>query len=180
MNVCCEPGHPGHVPRSHTGTPHAALAPDQSTLRRFAPQGKLNHQSTTMTPDQLIALENKYWDAMITRDVDTAVGMSDDPCYVTGAQGVSAISKEQYRKLMTDGTWQLHEYSMDKIQARLLTPDVAIVAYTVTEKLTVEGKPLTMKANDSSTWVRRNGEWKCALHTEAVAGDPYGRDRKPA
>jgi ketosteroid isomerase-like protein len=173
MNVCCEPGHPGHVPRSHTGTPHAAAEADQSTIPPI-------HQSTTMTPDQLIALEKKYWDAMITKDVDTAVGMSDDPCYVTGAQGVSAISKEQYRKLMTDGAWQLHEYSMDKIQARLLTPDVAIVAYTVTEKLTVEGKPLTMKANDSSTWVRRNGEWKCALHTEAVAGDPYGRDRKPA
>lgn len=57
---------------------------------------------------------------------------------------------------------------------------MAIVAYTVTEKLTVEGKPLTLKANDSPTRVRRNGEWKCALHTEAVAGDPFGTDRKPA
>lgn len=132
------------------------------------------------TEQQLIDLEKKYWNAMITKDVDTALRMSDDPCYVTGAQGVSAISAGQYRKLMTDGTWTLHEYSMDKIQARLISPDVAIVAYTVTEKLTVEGKPLTLKANDSSTWVRRNGEWKCALHTEAVAGDPFGRDRKQA
>jgi ketosteroid isomerase-like protein len=132
------------------------------------------------TEQQLIDLEKTYWNAMITKYVDTAVRMSDDPCYVTGAQGVSAISAEQYRKLMTDGTWTLHEYSMDKIQARLISPDVAIVAYTVTEKLTVEGKPLTLKANDSSTWVRRNGEWKCALHTEAVAGDPFGRDRKQA
>jgi ketosteroid isomerase-like protein len=132
------------------------------------------------TEQQLVDLEKKYWNAMITKDVDTAVRMSDDPCYVTGAQGVSAINAEQYRKLMTDGTWTLHEYSMDKIQARLISPDVAIVAYTVTESLTVEGKPLTLKANDSSTWVRRNGEWKCALHTEAVAGDPFGRDRKRA
>ena len=132
------------------------------------------------TEQQLIDLERKYWDAMVTKDVDTAVRMSDDPCYVTGAQGVSAVTNEQYRKLMTDGKWKLHEYNMDKIQARLISPDVAIIAYTVTEKLTVDGKPLTLTANDSSTWVRKNGEWKCSMHTEAVAGDPFGRDKKTA
>ena len=132
------------------------------------------------TEQHLTDLEKQYWDAMVTKDVDTAVRMSDDPCYVTGAQGVSQISNEQYRKLMKDGKWTLHEYRMDKIMARLLSPDVAIIAYTVTEKLTVDGQPLTLTANDSSTWVRRNGEWKCSLHTEAVAGDPFGRDRKPA
>jgi ketosteroid isomerase-like protein len=132
------------------------------------------------TEQQLIDLEKKYWDAMISKDVDTAVRMSDDPCYIAGAQGVSAITNEQYRKLMTDGKWTLHSYTMDKIQARTITPDVAIIAYTVTEKLTVDGKPLTMTANDSSTWVRKNGEWKCSLHTEAVAGDPFGRDKKPS
>lgn len=119
-------------------------------------------------------------DAMITKDVDTAVRMSDDPCYIAGAQGVSQISNEQYRKLMTDGKWELHSYDMDRTLARLISPEVAIIAYTVTEKLTVDGKPLTLTANDSSTWVRRNGEWKCSLHTEAVAGDPFGRDKQPS
>lgn len=119
-------------------------------------------------------------DAMITKDVDTAVRMSDDPCYIAGAQGVSQISNEQYRKLMTDGKWELHSYDMDRTLAGLISPEVAIIAYTVTEKLTVDGKPLTLTANDSSTWVRRNGEWKCSLHTEAVAGDPFGRDKQPS
>jgi hypothetical protein len=132
------------------------------------------------TEQHLVNLEKKYWDAMITKDVDTAVRMSDDPVYIAGAQGVSQVTNEQYRKLMTDGKWELHSYSMDKILARLISPEVAIIAYTVTEKLTVDGKPLTLTANDSSTWVRRNGEWKCSLHTEAVAGDPFGRDKKPA
>ena len=52
---------------------------------------------------------------------------------------------------------------------RLLGDDVAIVAYTVREELTVDGKPLTLEAADSSTWVRRDGRWVCALHTEALA-----------
>jgi hypothetical protein len=25
--------------------------------------------------------------------------------------------------------------------------------------------------------VRRNGQWVCALHTESMLGDPFGRDR---
>jgi hypothetical protein len=48
----------------------------------------------------------------------------------------------------------------------------------VTENLTVEGQKLTLTCNDASTWVRKNGEWKCSLHAEAVSGDPFGRDRK--
>ena len=33
-------------------------------------------------------------------------------------------------------------------------------------------------AADASTWVRRNGRWVCALHTESLKGDPFGRDRR--
>jgi len=62
---------------------------------------------------------------------------------------------------------------------RVLSEDVAILAYKVKEVMTVEGKPLTLEATDSSTWVRRDGNWVCALHTEALIGDPFGRDRRP-
>jgi hypothetical protein len=59
----------------------------------------------------------------------------------------------------------------------MLSDDVAIVAYTVHEDLTVEGKPVSLDAAESSTWVRRDGNWLCAMHTEALTGDPFGRDR---
>ena len=36
---------------------------------------------------------------------------------------------------------------------------------------------MALDAADSSTWVRRDGRWLCAMHTEAIAGDPFGRDR---
>ena len=41
--------------------------------------------------------------------------------------------------------------------------------------MVVDGKPLTLEAYDSSVWVRRDGNWRCAAHTETLAGDPYGR-----
>ena len=62
----------------------------------------------------------------------------------------------------------------------MLSEDVAVIAYRVKELLTVDGKPITIDAADSSTWVRRNGQWVCALHTEALIGDPFGRDKQPA
>jgi hypothetical protein len=55
---------------------------------------------------------------------------------------------------------------------------VAIIAYKVKEKVLLDGDTLPIDANDASVWVRRNGEWLCALHTESLAGDPYGRDKK--
>jgi hypothetical protein len=37
-------------------------------------------------------------------------------------------------------------------------------------------KDQDVDAADSSTWVHRDGRWLCALHTEAIAGAPFGRD----
>jgi len=53
-----------------------------------------------------------------------------------------------------------------------------IVAYKVTERVVVEGSTIPIDANDSSVWVRRNGQWLCAMHTESLAGDPYGHERQ--
>ena len=134
----------------------------------------------TTTVDQEIAdLERKYWQAMKDKDVEAAVNLTDEPCIITGAQGVSRIDRASYRKLMTGATWELVDYEFSDLQTRRITDDVAIVAYKVKEKLTVDGKPVSFEAADSSTWVRRNGQWLCAVHTEAVSGDPFGRDRQP-
>lgn len=43
----------------------------------------------------------------------------------------------------------------------------------------MEGKPVTIDAADASTWIRRNGSGLCALHTESLLGDPFGRDWRP-
>jgi hypothetical protein len=44
--------------------------------------------------------------------------------------------------------------------------------------LMVEGQQVALEANDASVWVRRDGKWLCAMHTESLAGDPFGRDRR--
>jgi uncharacterized protein (TIGR02246 family) len=130
--------------------------------------------------NELLKIEHRFWNAMQTKDAGVAQEMTDDGCIVVGAQGVSAIDAETMGKLTTEGKWQLDDYSFDEknAQVRMLSDDVAIVAYKVSERVVVDGKELPIEANDSSVWVRRDGKWLCALHTESLSGDPYGRDKK--
>lgn len=127
---------------------------------------------------ELLELERRYWQALQDGDAATALKLSDDPCIVTGAQGVAAIDRQSMAGMLRQAKWKLDGFEIDpNIKVKLLRDDVAVLAYKVREELTVDGKPVKLEAADASTWVRRDGEWVCALHTEALAGDPFGRDR---
>jgi ketosteroid isomerase-like protein len=136
----------------------------------------------TMTIEaELLDLEKRYWQAIKDQDVDAALRLTDEPCIVTGAQGIGLIDRKTLAAMMKATNYTLNRFELKEgAQVRLLRDDVAIVAYQVHEELTVDGEPVTLDAADSSTWVRRNGGWLCALHTEAIAGDPFGRDRQPS
>lgn len=131
---------------------------------------------------QVLELEKRFWDAMKAKDAERATEMTDDRCIVVGAQGVSTIDGPTMGRLTEEGAWQIEQYRVDEdsVQVRMVAPDVAIVAYKVDERVVVDGETVSMAANDSSVWVRRGEEWRCALHTESLEGDPFGRDRRAA
>jgi uncharacterized protein (TIGR02246 family) len=126
---------------------------------------------------ELLDLERRYWQALKDKDVEAALELTDDPCIVTGAQGAGQIDHGTYRAMIENATWTIVDFEIRDPQVRLLGDDTAIVAYSVHEKLTVDEEPVEFDAADTSTWVRRDGRWLCALHTEALTGDPFGRDR---
>ena len=127
--------------------------------------------------DELMQLERQYWEALKNKDPKTAMALSDDPCLITGAQGYGSYSTKQLGAMMNDGRYELRDFRIDDAEVQMISNDVAIVAYRVHEDLMVEGKPVAVDAADSSTCVRRGGQWRCALHTEVILGDPFGRDR---
>jgi uncharacterized protein (TIGR02246 family) len=128
---------------------------------------------------EVLDLEKRYWQALKDQDVDAALRLTDEPCILTGAQGVGLIDRKTFAAMMKAASYTLNSFVLkDGAQVRLLGDDVAIVAYQVHEELIVDSKPVTLDAADSSTWVRRDGRWLCALHTEAILGDPFGRDRQ--
>jgi uncharacterized protein (TIGR02246 family) len=135
---------------------------------------------STARDKEIIDLECQFWTAIQDGDAKAASSLVHEPCIVTGAQGNGMIDRKMFAQMMTAPSWKLLEFTFEKENVVFVDDDTAVIGYTVTEKLTVDGKPLTFKAADASTWVRRNGRWLCALHTESVLGDPFGRDKASA
>jgi hypothetical protein len=129
---------------------------------------------------EIIALETSYWEAIRDRDAGAAMALTDDRCIVAGAQGAALLERAQFEGMLSSSDWTLHEFEISNPVVQFAGDQVAIIAYDVTEELTVEGELLSLRAADASTWIRREGGWMCALHTESIRGDAFGRDRTPA
>lgn len=134
--------------------------------------------ATAITEKELIGLEKRYWQAMKDGDVDAMIGLTDLPCIVAGAQGVGSMDRREFEAMSAGSSYKLERFEFkDGAKMRRLSDDVAVLAYEVHEELTVDGSAVEIDAAETSTWIRKNGKWGCALHSESIEGDPFGRDR---
>ena len=120
------------------------------------------------TKDEIVALEKSWWDAMKKKDGDRTAALSGRAALVTGTGGVMRITKDKMGKMTEEGDWTLESYAFDDVEVEVPTPDVAIIAYTVKEKVTMKGKPQEMRAAESSTWIRGEDGWECHAHSETM------------
>jgi catechol 2,3-dioxygenase-like lactoylglutathione lyase family enzyme len=95
------------------------------------------------------------------------------------------VAAEFYRNTL--GLTPVHEEGKELIvfQSGHSSLNVYRSDYAGTNKATavtwaVDNVEDEVDAEDASTWVRRNDHWVCALHTESLKGDPFGRDRRQA
>lgn len=128
----------------------------------------------TPSKDDIIALEQDYWDAMKRKDGKRTAQLAGKVSLTTGARGVASISKDRMGKMTEEGNWTLESYEFQDVQVVTPAPDVAIIAYTVTQNVTMDGKPQKLRAADSSTWVRGADGWECHAHSETFLKDAQG------
>ncbi|HWM44000.1 MAG TPA: nuclear transport factor 2 family protein [Burkholderiales bacterium] len=127
---------------------------------------------------ELLDLEKQYWEAMQNRDGATATRLSDARCVVVGPQGIGKLDRQALAGLVENAPYELKRWRFDDdVQISTIADGVALIAYKVSEEMIIDGKTTTLEAFDSSVWVRRDGGWVCAAHTETLAGDPYGRNK---
>ncbi|HEX3928935.1 MAG TPA: nuclear transport factor 2 family protein [Gemmatimonadales bacterium] len=136
----------------------------------------------SVNTSELLEVERQFWQAMQEKNGAAAAKLVDDGSIVVGAQGVSTVDATAMARLTTEGKWELKNFAIDDGSARVrfLDSDTALVAYRVHEEIQVDGSPLEFDACDASVWVRRDGRWVCAMHTESLVGDPFGRDKQAA
>ena len=119
------------------------------------------------TKDEIIALEKSYWEAIKAKDGDRTTELSARSSLVTGARGVMRIAKEKMGKMTEEGEWTLDSYAFDDVEVSIPAPDVALIAYTVRQSVTMDGKSQDLRAADSSVWIRGTNGWECHAHSES-------------
>lgn len=77
------------------------------------------------------------------------------------------VSKDAMKSMTEEGKWTLNSYQFDDVKFLSPAPDVAILAYTVTQNVTMDGNTLNQRAANSSTWIRGSDGWQCCAHSEA-------------
>lgn len=120
------------------------------------------------TREEIIALEKAYWNAVMAKDGEKTAGLSGNPSIVAGPRGVMSIPREKMGKLTEADGWRLNKFDFDDVEVSIPSPDVAVIAYTLSQNVTMNGKAQTMRAADCSTWVRGEDGWKCCAHTETI------------
>lgn len=114
---------------------------------------------SNFSKNEIIKLENKYWDAMRSNDVETAVSLTRFPCILTSPKGVQHVSEDQYREMMkADKGDKYKGINLLNPQVDVLNDDAALITYNIE----MNG----MQMLDTSTWIRENGKWICAYHSE--------------
>ena len=132
--------------------------------------------ATKSVEKELLNLENQYWQALKHKDSAAPRRMTNNPGIITGAH-VGRVDKKALAAMVDAAPNAPEGFELKDAEVRMLRDDVAIVDYKVRKKLVVDGKPVTFEGSAWSTWVRRNGHWIWALHTESIHRDSFGRNR---
>ncbi len=121
--------------------------------------------------EEIVGLEKKFWQSMVDKDPETAMTMIADESLVTGPMGTMKIDPAKYGEMTREGNWTLDSFTFKDVDVVFPSDDIAVIAYTVHQKGTMGDKPMDMHCADASTWVKDNGSWKCALHSETMLED---------
>lgn len=113
----------------------------------------------TKIEKEILVLEKHYWQALIDKDFDAAISMTHFPCTVSGPQGTSMISEAEYRQMLNSSDTNSYKgVDIKNPQVEVVNEDTAILTYST------QMNGLDML--DISTWVKENGNWVCAFHSE--------------
>lgn len=122
--------------------------------------------------ETIVELENRFWQSMIDNDADTATGMLTEPALMVSEHGAMKFDHAGYRKMAENGPRVLTGFELSDMQVVFPNDTTAIATYHVKQKVAArdaDGGGDVQEMNDTSTWIKANGSWKCAIHTETPA-----------
>lgn len=122
----------------------------------------------------LIALERKFWQAMVDEDTDAATALLHEPALMVSAHGALQFDREQYKKMAQQGPMVVKSFEFSDMQVMQPNDDTAVLTYRVSQAIAPRGdggKEILQEMADSSVWLRKDGQWLCVMHTETELED---------
>ena len=125
------------------------------------------------TPSKtLIDLENRFWQAIVDQDADTAIDLLNEPALLVSAHGAMKFDHAGYRQMAEQGTQVLTAFELSDMNVVFPNDSTAVMTYHVRQKVSgrANGESTAQEMNDTSTWIRQGNSWRCVMHTETPAG----------
>jgi len=117
---------------------------------------------------QIIELEKKYWQGMENHDYETVRNLTRFPCIIAGKTGVRSVDEETFKKMFESGDGaKIKVVDLSNVEAQTLDDNSAVIAYIIELGIIDDKQKAPMKCACTSTWIKENNNWVCALHTEA-------------
>lgn len=117
---------------------------------------------------QIIELEKKYWQGMENHDYETVKSLTRFPCIIAGKTGVRSVDEATFKKMFESGDGdKIKVLDISNVEAQSLGENGAIIAYIIELGITDDKQKAPVKCACTSTWIKENNNWVCALHTEA-------------
>lgn len=115
-------------------------------------------------------LERAFWQSLVDRDAGAARDMLAPQALMVSSHGTMRFDPAQYEKMLLDPKHGLLEYTLSDMDVLFPTDDIAIATYRAHQTMEMDGRRMEQDVVDSSTWVKVDGAWKCAAHTESESG----------
>jgi hypothetical protein len=131
--------------------------------------------------NELIDLENRFWRSIVDEDTDVALGMLDEPALMVSAHGAMKFDHATYRRMAEQGSQVVKSFELSDVDVVFPNDDTAILTYHVKQAVAPRGEPgsaTEQEMADTSTWVRKGGQWRCVMHTETPVDAQAARQHR--
>ena len=116
----------------------------------------------------LVDLETKFWQSMVDHKTDVALDLLCEPALMVSTHGAMKFDHAGYRQMAEQGTMVVNSFKLSDMEVVFPSDSTAILSYRVKQGVAPRGKGATteQEMNDTSTWVKTDQGWRCAMHTE--------------
>lgn len=125
---------------------------------------------TSSQRTEIESLERAFWQSLVDDQPEVAAGMLTSTALMVSANGAMSFDPPTYEKMAADPKYRLLDYRFSDMDVLFPSDDVAIATYRAWQKYAKGDEIIEEDVVDSSTWLKLDGKWRCAAHTEARAG----------